>query len=106
VTIDWDGTFTYVPFPSERDDTAVGEETLGFRAVDPRGARAYITVTVPISPRRIAIPPDPGSAMHSPDPETGVVTGTCGLFQYTPNARATEGFVTSPSPPTTAMVVW
>ncbi|HEX4587202.1 MAG TPA: Ig-like domain-containing protein [Mycobacterium sp.] len=78
VTIDWDGTFTYVPFPSERDDTAVGEETLGFRAVDPRGASAYITVTVPISPRRIGIPPDAGSAMGVPDPETGVVTGACG----------------------------
>jgi YVTN family beta-propeller protein len=79
VTIDWDGTFTYVPFPAERDDTALGEETLGFRAVDPRGASAYITVTVPIVPRRAAgAPPDPGSAIHSPDPETGVVTGTCG----------------------------
>jgi YVTN family beta-propeller protein len=77
VSIDWDGTFTYVPFPSERDDTMVGEETLGFRAVDPRGASAYITVTVPISPRRITIPPDPGSAITAPDPETGVVTGTC-----------------------------
>lgn len=78
VTIDWDGTFTYVPFPSERDDTAVGEETLGFRAVDPRGASAYITVTVPISPRHIGTTPDPGSAIGVPDPETGVVTGTFG----------------------------
>src|SRR4029453_1995530 len=58
VTIDWDGTFTYVPFPSERDSTTVGEETLGYRAVDCRGASAYITVTVPISPRHMAIPPD------------------------------------------------
>ncbi len=78
MTIDRDGTFTYVPFPSERDDTAVGEETLGFRAVDPRGASAYITVTVPISPRHIGTPPDPRSAMGLPDPETGVVTGSCG----------------------------
>jgi len=78
VTIDWDGTFTYVPYPTERDDTSVGEETLGFRAVDPRGASAYITVTVPICPRHIAIPQDTGSAMHSPDPDTGVVTGSCG----------------------------
>ncbi len=78
VTIDRDGTFTYVPFPSERDDTALGEETLGFRAVDPRGASAYITVTVPISPRRIAIPAVIGSAPAVPDPRTGVVTDTCG----------------------------
>jgi YVTN family beta-propeller protein len=79
VTIDWDGTFTYVPFPSERNDMLADEETLGFRAVDARGASAYITVTVPISPRRIAIPPpDTGATMHSPDPETGIVTGTCG----------------------------
>jgi YVTN family beta-propeller protein len=78
VTIDRDGTFTYVPFPSERDDTTVEEETLGFRAVDSRGASAYITVTVPISPRHMAIPPDIDSPMHDPDPETGVVTGTCG----------------------------
>jgi len=78
VTIDWDGTFTYVPYPSERDDTIVGEETLGFRAVDPRGATAYITVTVPITPRRTAIPPDPGPATHNPDSETGVVTGAGG----------------------------
>jgi hypothetical protein len=54
------------------------EETLGFRAVDPRGASAYITVTVPICPRRIAIPQDPGSAIRAPDPQTGVVTGNCG----------------------------
>ncbi|MBE1548850.1 YVTN family beta-propeller protein [Mycobacterium sp. OAS707] len=78
VTIDWDGTFTYVPYPSERDDTAAGEETLGFRAVDPRGASAYITVTVPICPRRFVIPQDPDSAMQSPDPRTGVITGSCG----------------------------
>jgi YVTN family beta-propeller protein len=78
VTIDWDGTFTYVPYLLERDDTSVGEETLGFRAIDPRGASAYITVTVPICPRHIAIPRDTGSAMHSPDPDTGVVTGSCG----------------------------
>jgi YVTN family beta-propeller protein len=77
VSIDWDGTFTYVPYPSERDETLVGEETLGFRAVDPRGASAYITVTVPISPRRNAISPDQGSAITAPDPETGVVTGAC-----------------------------
>ena len=89
VTIDWDGTLTYVPFPSERDDTTVGEETLGIRAVDPRGASAYITVTVPICPRRIAIPPDTGSAMREPDPETGVVTGTCG------HARAGDGYTAS-----------
>jgi YVTN family beta-propeller protein len=92
VSIDWDGTFTYVPFPSERDDTLVGEETLGFRALDPRGASAYITVTVPISPRRIAIPPDPGSAPTAPDPETGVVTGTCDHsgagYTYTASAPA------------------
>ena len=88
VTIDWDGTFTYVPYPSERDDTAVGEETLGFRAVDPRGASAYITVTVPISPRRIAIAPEPGSTMHSPDPVTGVVTGNCGGDGYSYSASA------------------
>jgi YVTN family beta-propeller protein/VCBS repeat-containing protein len=78
VTIDWDGTFTYVPFPSERDDTAAGEETIGFRALDPRGASAYITVTVPICPRRIAIPQDPDSAIQGPDPQTGVITGSCG----------------------------
>jgi len=78
VTIDWDGTFTYVPYPSERDETAASEETLGFRAVDPRGASAYITVTVPICPRRIAIPQDPDSAMQHPDPRTGVITGSCG----------------------------
>jgi YVTN family beta-propeller protein len=77
VSIDWDGTFTYVPFPHERDDTTVGEETLGFRAVDPRGASAYITVTVPISPRHPAIPPDIGPPIHDADPATGVVTGTC-----------------------------
>jgi YVTN family beta-propeller protein len=78
VTIDWDGTFTYVPFPHERDDTTVGQETLGFRAVDSRGASVYITVTVPITPRRTAIPPDIGPPMHDANPETGVVTGTCG----------------------------
>ncbi|WP_142392552.1 Ig-like domain-containing protein [Mycobacterium sp. 3519A] len=79
VTIDWDGTFTYVPYPTERDDITAGEETLGFRAVDPRGASAYVTVTVPISPRRVEPAPDPGSTAHSPDPATGVVTGTCGV---------------------------
>jgi YVTN family beta-propeller protein len=78
VAIDRDGTFTYVPFPFARDDTMLAEETFGFRAVDPRGASAYITVTVPITPRHIGTPPDPGSAMGLPDPETGVVTGTCG----------------------------
>jgi len=78
VTIDWDGTFTYVPYPSERDDTAASEETLGFRAVDPRGASAYITVTVPICPRHVASPQDPDSAMQSPAPATGVITGSCG----------------------------
>jgi YVTN family beta-propeller protein len=92
VTIDWDGTFTYVPYPSERDDTSADEETLGFRAVDPRGASAYITVTVPICPRHIAIPRDTGSAMHSPDPETGVVTGSCGAagegYTYAASAAA------------------
>ena len=92
VTIDWDGTFTYLPFPSERDSTTVGEETLGFRAVDPRGASAYITVTVPISPRRIAIGQEIGSAIGVPDPETGVVTGTCGHpragYTYTVGAPA------------------
>jgi YVTN family beta-propeller protein len=92
VTIDWDGTFTYTPFPSERDDITLGEETLGFRAVDPRGASAYITVTVPIIPRRIAIPAHPGTAMGNPDPETGVVSGTCGHtgadYTYTASAPA------------------
>jgi YVTN family beta-propeller protein len=93
VTIDWDGTFTYVPFPAERDDVAVDEETLGFRAVDARGASAYITVTVPIVPRRaVGTPPAPGSAIHSPDPKTGVVTGTCGHVgdgcRYTASATA------------------
>ncbi len=78
VTIGWDGTFTYVPFPSERDDVAVGEETLGFRAVDSRGASAYITVTVPISPRRTAIPPDIDPPVHDVHRESGVVTGACG----------------------------
>ena len=78
VTIDWDGTFTYVPFASERHDTTVGEETLGFRALDSRGASAYITVTVPISPRHTAIPPDVDSPLHDAHRETGVVTGTCG----------------------------
>jgi YVTN family beta-propeller protein len=78
VTIDWDGTFTYVPFPFERHDTAVGEETLGFRAVGSRGASVYITVTVPVSPRQSAIPPDVCSPVHDAHPETGVVTGTCG----------------------------
>ncbi|HTI74211.1 MAG TPA: Ig-like domain-containing protein [Mycobacterium sp.] len=96
VTIDWDGTFTYVPYPSERDDTALDEETVGFRAVDPRGASAYITVTVPICPRHIEIPPDSGSTMHSPDPETGVVTGNCGHpgdgFTYSASA-ASKGTV-------------
>ena len=78
VSINCDGTFTYLPFPSERADTVVGEETLGFRAVDPRGASAYITVTVPISPRRVTAPPrELGSAITVPDPETGVVTGVC-----------------------------
>jgi YVTN family beta-propeller protein len=90
VTIDWDGTFTYVPYPTERDDTAAGEETLGFRAVDPRGASAYITVTVPISPRRVEPAPEPGSTAHSPDPATGVVTGNCGVAAggYTYSASA------------------
>jgi YVTN family beta-propeller protein len=92
VTIDWDGTFTYIPFPSERDESMVGEETLGFRAVDPRGASAYITVTVPISPHRIAIPPDVDSATAVPDRRTGVVTGTCGHtgagYIYTASAPA------------------
>jgi YVTN family beta-propeller protein len=77
VTIDWDGTFTYVPFPSERDDNLAGQETLGYRAVDPRGASAYITVTVPILPRRSAIVPESGAPTYHADPDTGVVTGTC-----------------------------
>jgi YVTN family beta-propeller protein len=97
VTIDWDGTFTYVPYPSERDDTSASEETLGFRAVDSRGASAYITVTVPICPRHIAIPADTGSAMHSPDPETGVVTGSCG--------RTGEGYTYSASAPAKGTVM-
>jgi YVTN family beta-propeller protein len=97
VTIDWDGTFTYLPFPSERDDIMPGEETLGFRAVDPRGASAYITVTVPITPRRTAIPPDPGAATQNGDPETGVVTGTC--------ARAGAGYTYSASAPAKGTVV-
>jgi hypothetical protein len=96
VTIDWDGTFTYVPFPSERDDTALGAKTLGFRAVDARGASAYITVTVPISRRRIAIPPDADSATAVPDPQTGVVTGTCDHtgagYTYTASAPAKGGW--------------
>jgi YVTN family beta-propeller protein len=78
MTVAWDGTFTYVPYASERDDTTVGEETVGIRAVDSRGASAYITVTVPISPRHVTAQPDVDSPMHHPDPETGVVTGTCG----------------------------
>lgn len=93
VTIDWDGTFTYVPFPAERDDVTVDEETLGFRAVDARGASAYITVTVPIVPRRtVGTPSDPGSAIHSPDPRSGVVTGSCGYGGdgYTYTASATS----------------
>jgi len=89
VAIDWDGTFTYVPFQSERDDTTAGEETRGFRAVDPRGASAYITVTVPIG-RRIGAPPGPGSALSVPNPETGVVTGSCcqpdAGYRYTASA--------------------
>ena len=51
---------------------------MGIRAVDSRGASAYITVTVPISPRHVTAQPDVDSPMHHPDPETGVVTGTCG----------------------------
>lgn len=78
VAIDWDGTFTYVPHPTERDETSLGEETFGFRAVDSRGASAYITVTVPIIPRRIAIPSEVDSATALPEPKTGVVTGACG----------------------------
>jgi hypothetical protein len=35
-------------------------------------------VTVPISPRHMTGQPDVDSLMHDPDPETGVVTGTCG----------------------------
>jgi YVTN family beta-propeller protein len=92
VSIDWDGTFTYVPFSSERHDTAVGEETLGFRAVDSRGASAYITVTVPISPRHTAIRPDVDSPVHDAHRETGVATGTCGHadsgYTYTASAPA------------------
>jgi YVTN family beta-propeller protein len=76
VAIDWDGTFTYVPHPPERDETSLGEETFGFRAVDSRGASAYITVTVPIIPRRIAIPSEAATVL--PAPNTGIVTGTCG----------------------------
>ena len=94
VTIDWDGTFTYVPFPSERHDTAVGQETLGFRAVDSRGASAYITVTVPISPRHTAIPPDIDSPVHDAHPETGVVTGHLrpgGLGLHLYGQRSVEG---------------
>jgi YVTN family beta-propeller protein len=92
VSIDWDGTFTYIPFPHERDDTAVGEETLGLRAVDSRGASVYITVTVPISPRHTAVPPDLDSPMHDANRVTGVVTGTCGQtgagYIYTVSAAA------------------
>ena len=97
VSIDWDGTFTYVPYPSERDATAASEETLGFRAVDPRGASAYITVTVPICPRRIAIPQDPDSAIQSPDPQTGVITGSCG--------DSAEGYTYAASAPAKGTVV-
>jgi len=78
MTVDWDGIFTYVPYASERDDTTVGEQTVGIRAVDSRGSSAYITVTVPISPRHMTAQPDVDSPMHDPDPEIGVVTGTCG----------------------------
>jgi YVTN family beta-propeller protein/VCBS repeat-containing protein len=92
VTIDWDGTFTYIPYPTERDETSLGEETLGFRAVDPRGASAYITVTVPIIARRNAIPRDDDTATAIPDPKTGVVTGSCADigpgFTYTASAPA------------------
>lgn len=97
VTIDWDGTFTYVPFPSERHDTAVGQETLGFRAVDSRGASAYITVTVPISPRHTAIPPDADSPVHDAHRKTGVVTGTCG--------QAESGYTYSVSAPAKGTVM-
>jgi len=97
VSIDWDGTFTYVPYPSERDATAASEETLGFRAVDPRGASAYITVTVPVCPRRIAIPQDPDSAIQSPDPQTGVITGSCG--------DSAEGYTYAASAPAKGTVV-
>ena len=97
VSIDWDGTFTYVPYPSERDATAASEETLGFRAVDPRGASAYITVTVPICPRRIAIPQDPDSAIQGPDPQTGVITGSCG--------DSAEGYTYAASAPAKGTVV-
>jgi YVTN family beta-propeller protein len=97
VTIDWDGTFTYVPYPSERDDTAASEETLGFRAVDPRGASAYITVTVPICPRHTDIPQDPDSAMQSPDPQTGVITGSSG--------GAAEGYTYGASAPAQGTVM-
>jgi hypothetical protein len=69
MTVDWDGTFTYVPYASERDATTVGEETVGIRAVDSRGASAYITVTVPISPRHMTAQPDVDSPMHDPDPK-------------------------------------
>lgn len=92
VTIDWDGTFSYVPYPSERDEISLSEETLGFRAVDPRGASAYITVTVPIIPRRFAVPPEVDMATAAPDPRSGVVTGTCGHigagYTYTASAPA------------------
>lgn len=77
VAIDRDGTFTYVPFPFARDHTMLAEETFGFRAVDSRGASAYITVTVPITPRTLAPAPPAGPAMCAPDPFTGVVIGTC-----------------------------
>jgi YVTN family beta-propeller protein len=78
MTVDWDGTCTYIPYASERDDTTAGEETVGIRAVDSRGASAYVTVTVPISPRHMTAQPVLDSPIHDPDPESGVVTGACG----------------------------
>jgi YVTN family beta-propeller protein/VCBS repeat-containing protein len=92
------GMFRYTPNPrvnAESDTFTVIADGRGGAinsAVDPRGASAYITVTVPILPRRIAIPAEADPTTALPDPKTGVVTGSCAHigagFTYTASAPA------------------
>ena len=106
VTVNPDGTFTYTPTEAARHnaaaDTATTADTQDNFAVtinDAHGGTVPVTATVAISPTNAA--PTGTAVVGTPDPATGVVTGTLTFtdadndtLTYAVSTPATNGTVT------------
>ena len=86
VTVNADGTYTYVPAPGQRhpasaDDasqTGAATDTFAVEIIDGHGFTQVVTVTVPIDPRNVApLPPAVGPGV-TVDHADGAVAGSLG----------------------------